>query len=215
MQFAMPPAERMVVTVRRHLVKIRVRQSKIEPGKFVDGTEAISKDNVAFYAAIVAAVAATFVALLTVISGYLSEKRLRRRTLYGEAYRAAMTWVELVGRVRRRRVGSDADEALIERFHDLQEQILYHRGWIGSESVYMQRSFDRLVREVKTKSSEMIREGWAAPPMNNPSASLAGSDFPDATTAADEFLRDVRQHLSPWQLPKIAVMRRNAREMAP
>lgn len=165
----------------------------------------MTKDNVAFFAALVAASATILVTTLTISSGYLAEKRLRRRTLFGEAYKSAMAWLELVGRVRRRDAGRKAEVDLIERFHSLQEEILYHRGWIGSESVYMQRSYDLLVREVKRRSSLMIQEAWVAQPMDIPSASLAASRFPDASGPADRFLRDVRRHLSPWVLPRLLV----------
>ncbi len=164
-----------------------------------------TRDNVALYAALITASATSLVAVLTIASGYLSEKRLRRRTLYGEAYKSAMAWIELVGRVRRRRAGPEAESQLIEKFHSLQEEILFHRGWIGSESVYMQRSFDRLVSQIKEESGPMIREAWEADSPTNPSASLANSEFPDATRDAVRFLRDVRNHLSPLQVPKLAV----------
>jgi hypothetical protein len=169
----------------------------------------VTRDNVALFAALITATVTSLVAVLTIASGYLAEKRLRRRTLYGEAYKSAMTWVEMVSRVRRRRGSSESDSELIDRFHTLQEDLLFHKGWIGSESVYMQRSFDRLVSDVKSRSASMIRDAWEAGPLEKPASSLADLEFANVEQIAEEFLRDVRHHLSPLQLPKLAVAWRN------
>jgi hypothetical protein len=169
----------------------------------------ITRDNVALYAAFITASTTSLIAVLTITSGYFSEKRLRRRTLYGEAYKAAMSWIELVSRVRRRRADSESGANLIDRFHDAQEEIFFHRGWIGSESIFMQRSFDGLVKEIKRQSRPMIQQAWEAEPLANPAASLADLTTPDLTLDAARFLRDVRNHLSPLQFPKLTVAWRN------
>ena len=54
------------------------------------------------------------VALLNVLYSQWSSRVNRRRNLYSEAYKAAMAWVEMVYRVRRRSV--DMEDDLVERY---------------------------------------------------------------------------------------------------
>lgn len=79
-------------------------------------------DDATVQAAIIAASGGLVLAALSGLGAYLTGKRHRQRDLYSKAYRAAMSWREMLYRVRRRAAGDEADRALIERFHELQEE---------------------------------------------------------------------------------------------
>ena len=134
--------------------------------------------------------------------------RDRRRQMYGEAFRVALEWREIVYRVRRRDNTTDHDRALVDRYHELQERLDYYEGWIGSESRYMRRSFKRLVKAVKDATKDALQSAW------NTKGKLGNADPDDRhpqieQSAMDNYLRDVRSHLSlqPWRW--IAVRCRN------
>lgn len=158
--------------------------------------------------AVITAAGAILVALVTATAAFFSSKRDRRRQLYGEAYKVALAWREMLYRVRRRK--ADKTPELVDRFHDLQEQIDYYSGWIGSESKPLQRSYARLVQKVKNETKAPLQAAWEKEPDETSLwRSLAGEVHPDVSAAADEFLQDVRNHLSAWQVPKLMVVWRN------
>jgi hypothetical protein len=158
--------------------------------------------------AVIAAAGATVVALITATAAFFASKRDRRRQLYGEAYRAAMAWREMLYRVRRRQ--ADKTSELIDRSHDIQEQIYYYTGWIGSESKLLQRSYIRLVQKVKSETKGPLQVAWETqPPEGVHWRSLEAETHPNVELAADQFLRDVRNHLSAWQVPKLLLVWRN------
>jgi hypothetical protein len=127
-------------------------------------------------AAAIAGAAALVLAGLTGAAAYITRKRERQRDLYGQAYEAAMAWREMLYRVRRRAVGDEADRALVERFHQLQERIDYYRGWIGSESPYMARSYCQLVDAIKKGVEKPLIAAWGEDPRRPASAGTKDSD---------------------------------------
>lgn len=156
----------------------------------------------------IAAFATVSAASIAALAAYFSGKRERRRLLYGEAYKAALGWSEMLYRVRRRHVN---DSEVVEQFHELQERITYYRGWIGSESRYMQRSFDRFVKAVKDGTEQLITEAWDEPERPLPGNAKPDDKHPIFDTESKAFLRDVRSYLSPLCFRKIAVIRRNSK----
>lgn len=113
--------------------------------------------------AIITAVAGPVIVLvLRAVVLALTDKVDRQRDLYSKAFRAALAWKEMLYRVRRRTPGSERD--LIERFHELQEEIDYFEGWTASEGRSIGRSYCRLVREIKRQTQPLIREAWSNSP---------------------------------------------------
>jgi hypothetical protein len=153
------------------------------------------------------AATATAVASLSALAAYLASKRERRRVLYSEATKAAVAWEEMLFRVRRR--SADQERELIDTFHTLQDDLTYHRGWVGSESRYMKRSYDKLTTEVKRATTDLITEAWTKPVRPAPGNALPDDVFPELAPFIDAFLCDVRSHLSPWFWRKLAVVWRN------
>lgn len=120
----------------------------------------------------------------------------RRRDLYSDAYRAVVSWAEMPYRVRRRDPKQPYE--IVGVFHDLQESIDYHDGWISTESPELARAYRAFVRKVKKESAPAIKQAWAAEPCDpadgfSPPESTA---MPDVETAKGQFLADVRDHLS-------------------
>lgn len=157
--------------------------------------------------AVIGASATIFVALYGALAAYLSVRRDRRRALYGEATRAAVAWNEQLYRVRRRREGDEA--SLVEHFHHVQGEIAHYQAWIGSDSRFMKRSFDRLVRESKRATQSLINEAWEHPIRPLPGNASSSDEHPDLDDLAAAFQRDVRGHLSPQPWRKMAVVWRN------
>jgi len=155
----------------------------------------------------IAAGASLLVAFLAALFAYLATKRDRRRVLYGEALRAALTWQEMVYRVRRRRDG--AESALMERFHDMHDQLAYYQGWIGSESKYMERSYRRLVSRIKSGTEPLITAAWGESIRPLPANSNESDQHEDFRPDVERFLNDVRSHLSPLPWRKLAAVARN------
>jgi hypothetical protein len=142
-----------------------------------------------------AAVVAGLVSLFGLALARLNERRDRRRTLYSEAYKAALAWVEMLYRVRRR--DPERPYELAAQFHKLQEDIDFYQGWIESESIAFGRAYQRLVLEVKALTLPDIQAAWATGPVDPQHGfSLQGDTHPPVESAKQQFLRDLRAHLS-------------------
>ncbi|WP_145926756.1 hypothetical protein [Amycolatopsis orientalis] len=171
----------------------------------------MSDDQVKLIAAIAAAASAILVAVLSAFLGRAFAGRDRRRQIYGEAFRAALEWQEMLFRVRRRDNTDEAERIVLDRFHDLQERLNYYEGWIGSESKYMRRSYHNLVDQHKLATRSLIQEAWDRPGRKGNADN--GDSYPDpraSSDASDKFLRDVRNHLSiqPWRWLLVGVRNR-------
>jgi hypothetical protein len=102
-------------------------------------------------------------AVLRALALWATGKRDRQRELYIRAYKTAMAWRGMVYRVRRRAEGVEAERTLIDRFHELQEEIDYYQGWTAGESRWMGRSFCGPVAAIKeaTRGTDPVRLGAA------------------------------------------------------
>lgn len=161
-------------------------------------------------AAVIGAAGGLLLAGVRAIAWLVSGPRDRRRALYGTAYQDALAWLEMLYRVRRR-ANEEADERqLVGRFHVLQEQIDYHRGWLGSESKYLARSYCRLVGEIKQQSEGPLREAWGNPGRRPSEPPDTGKPHPSVESQSLRFLTDVRLHLSLWPvIPRLVLVLRN------
>lgn len=157
--------------------------------------------------AVIGGLATVCVAIIGVVVTYLASKRERRRQIYGEAVRWALSWEGLLYRIRRRT--EDEAGSIIQRFHEVQDQVTYQRAWIASESRYMARSYDRLVEDVKRATEDLIREAWSGRVRPVPGNALPDDKHPNLSDATDRFMRDVRSHLSPMPWRRVAVWWRN------
>ena len=147
------------------------------------------------------------VGIVSLLVAHMANKRERRRVLYSEAVKTAVTWREMVYRVRRRGTGQERE--LIERFHALQDDLSYYQAWVGAESKAMSSSYERLIKAIKTKTEPLITAAWEADLRAAPGNARQTDQHPDLSEPLANFMRDVRGHLSPWPWRKLAVMLRN------
>jgi hypothetical protein len=155
------------------------------------------------FASLVAAAASLF----GLFVNRLSDRRDRRRSLYSDAYQAAVGWGELYYRVRRRDPGSPYEVAT--RFHEVQEQINFHQSWIDSESAALGRAYCRLVLRTKALTLQPIREAWAASPaLPADGFSVAPVAPAELEAARERFVADLRDHLSWWPGRRLALRAR-------
>jgi hypothetical protein len=131
----------------------------------------------------------------------------RRRGLYSNAYKAAMSWVEMVYRVRRRCEGQEQE--LLGRFHDAQEEISYHEGWLSTESAALGRSYCKFVAAVREAASPLIQAAWKEPVRPLVEHTREADGHPDVRASRDAFLLDVREHLSIWPWVRRRLDKRN------
>lgn len=150
--------------------------------------------------AVVGILGTLVVALLSAFVGRTLAVRDRRREQYGEAYKTAVEWREMLHRVRRRKTNGDGDADLAQKFHDLHERIAFHEGWIGSESEAMRRAFRTLQTAVRDETREDIQKAWKADATKSTEA-LEPQPTTVNRAADDAFLKAVRRHLSwqPWR----------------
>jgi hypothetical protein len=175
------------------------------------GSPALTTSERALLVAAIAAAGALTAAVIGGLATYFSSKRQRRLEIYGEAVKAALSWKELLYRVRRRARGDAAARSIIERFHDAQDTLTYYDGWIAADSKFMARSYRHLVLQTKRQLEGPIQDAWAARIRPVPGSAVAGDVHPDLQPFLDDFMADVRSHLSwqPWR--RVAVVCRNTK----
>jgi hypothetical protein len=159
------------------------------------------------WAALGAAVISVAGALLTFYATAYKATRDRRRSLYSEAFRAAMSWVEVVYRVRRRTPAGQED--LLQHLHKLQEDIAYYQGWLATEAPALGVSYRRLVNGVRTEVGPLLREAWAEKVRPPWEGTPQGEKEPDVAMVSAHYLEDVREHLSVWWWVRRRVRTRN------
>lgn len=139
----------------------------------------------------------------------ISGQQSRQRDLFSKAYGSAMGWNELLYRVRRRPNTPEANAALVDRFHELQEQIDYYEGWTASEGAAIGRSYCQFVKDVKEATEALIQEAWQRPGRVPGDPAPNGDVHPNLHPARMRFLADIRSQLSLVLLPRLFVIYRN------
>src|SRR3954468_998730 len=115
--------------------------------------------------------------------------------MYSGAYRAALAWVELYYRVRRR--DPENPHELVVLFHKAQEDIDYHQGWLTTESAALGRAYAAFVTKIKIEARPLIQKAWREPPCSpEDGLTVPDGDHPNVEDAKRQFLADVGDHLS-------------------
>jgi hypothetical protein len=161
------------------------------------------------WATIVAALIAATVALSSVAVAATNGRRDRRRNLYGEAYRTTMSWVEMAYRAYHAPAG---DQAFLDGYHKLWEDLRYFEGWLIFESSELGYSFARFKDAVQRVCDGFIEEAWLertdeAKPLTVLPVEASPQTYERQLNA---FLQDAREHLSPYPWRR-ATMRRRVR----
>jgi hypothetical protein len=161
---------------------------------------ALCKADATVLGSVGAAFVAAMVALYLNWRGRKDARAEQRRDLYSEAFRTGLEWCEGVYRVRRRPPDGSGDSELVQRFHDLQERIAYHEGWLAAEAAELGRAYSAFLRSVLHECRPLIQDAWSrdgrAPTEQTPD----GEESPNVDDAKQAFLRDLRDHQSraPW-----------------
>lgn len=159
------------------------------------------------WATVIAALLAGLVAAISLAINATSGRRERRRNLYSEAYRATMTWVEMAYRAHH---APPDDEDLLANYHKLWEDLRYYEGWVLFESPELGYSYARFKEAVERVCDKYIEQAWSqrsAEP--RPLVELPVEARPETyQKELDRFLRDVRDHLSPYPWRRAAMSRR-------
>lgn len=162
------------------------------------------------WAAIVTGSAPALLALATYSHSTRQAQLDRRRQLYSGAFRAAMGWVEGYYRVRRR--SPDDESVVIKHLHDLWEEVDFYEGWLATEAPELGWSYGQLVEQIKRSVSPLITTAWAKPaePMSDdlPKDELRPEALSEVTAARDQYLEDIRRHMSVWPWRRRELYRR-------
>jgi hypothetical protein len=159
---------------------------------------ALSAPLGAFIGALIPAAIAATVAIYLNAVGRKREDVQRRRDLYSEAYKLALEWCEAIYRVRRRAPDGSQDQALVEHFHELQERIAYYQGWLCIEAADLGHSYQHFLDEVLKECKPLIQEAWLKDGRKPTEPTPPEEAAPKLDNAKELFLREVREHLSPW-----------------
>ena len=153
----------------------------------VDG---LSEPWIAFLSSLLAGVVA-----LWIWRGNLrAQRRDAHRSSIAAAVSAVMAWKEMPYRIARR-VDDDAStkKALIDEFHEVQQQLSFHCAWMAIFDKTMGDKFSSLVSATRQRSSDHIEAAWAEGPRD---VSQLGAKF-DIDIAAEEsaFIECARRKL--------------------
>lgn len=147
--------------------------------------------------------------VLTLVLTRQFERATQKRELFAKAYQTVLSWQEMLYRVRRRAMGNEAERQLIEYFHNLQEQLNYFQGILSSESKSLGKSYEKFVNTVKRENVILIQQAWESNIRKPNDGTPKKEVHPNINSKAEQFLKDVRQWLAWWQIPKFAVWWRN------
>lgn len=142
-----------------------------------------------------AAIAGAFAAVAKAVD-MTAARNTRRRELYSRAFEAALAWEEALYRVRRRPTDGSGDRALVDRFHDLQERINYHQGWLQMEDPALGEAYRDLVKAIKDATRHEIQYAWQMTRGREPTTPLPEDEKPVNTRAEqDAFIAVARSRL--------------------
>lgn len=103
-----------------------------------------------FLGAVAGGLIGGLISILVVIIQRRDDKRTRDDELFGRAFKAVMDWTEMpFRRIRSRQDSVEQQREVRLRFHVLQEDIQFHRGWISFRSKKLGSHYDRFVNSVK------------------------------------------------------------------
>lgn len=167
------------------------------------------------WAPIGAAAVAGTLALVGIAANLAASRRDRRAELYAEAFKAALAMVEMVYRARR---AGDNLRGVVDRYHQIHEDINFHQGWIEVESQEMGRAYRRLILRVRAATREPINQALAAIRQGEGASAetwdkgVTGG-HPDVMSAKADFLDDVADHLS-WRRTRRRQLRERYTDLA-
>lgn len=146
-----------------------------------------------------------FFSVLAALIAYFAKRRsdelTRRREICAKALAAALGWLEIPYRIRRRQGGSaSARTAVADFIHHLQEEQTYYQSWLRVEAPRIATAYGALCDAVKAASASAAQAGWRSTGVRSDEEMNIGRLEVGATANEEEaFLRQVRKDLSLWR----------------
>lgn len=150
--------------------------------------------------AVVAAVVAGGVALLTRWSNVQQAARQRQIETWAEAFKAYVAYKEFPFLVRRRSPEDPAGERvrLSTALSEVQQQLSYFSSWAGAESRRVGAIYDHLISEARRVAGPAIAAGWDRAPVDSDRAMhVRDVDLGELDEAEKLFRLAVHLHLHP------------------
>lgn len=112
-----------------------------------------------FLGAVVGGMIGGLVSLLVVFLHLRAEKRSKDDELFGRAFKAVMDWTEMPFRqLRARNDKEEQQRELRLRFHELQEEMQFHRGWISFRSKRLGQSYEKFTASIKAEVGPLLQK---------------------------------------------------------
>jgi len=164
--------------------------------------------------AVLTAVLAGLVAIVTLAVSLAAARRDRRRNLYSEAYRATMSWIEMAYRAYH--APPDDGGKFLEGYHALWEDVRYYQGRLLMESTELGYSFALFKEAVQVVCETAIQAAWLErTAASKPLVELPVEPSPETfRSEQDHFLQDAHDQLSPYPWTRAMMRRRVNRRIA-
>lgn len=141
-----------------------------------------------------------FGSVLVFILGRRAEVHDRQRQQYARALSLVFKWQEMPYRILRRD-RRQADQPLVDRFHDLQEEVAFYDAWIAVESDIISDAYRTLIKSVKSQAMPYLNDAWESEP---PESQNVGNRYPlDVDQQKARFVKQVRQHFRLYGLARL------------
>lgn len=112
-----------------------------------------------FLGAVVGGMIGGIASLLVVFLHLRAERRNEDSELFGRAFKAVMDWTEMPFRqLRAREDDGEHQRELRLRFHQLQEEIQFHRGWISFRSKGLGKHYDEFAVSIKAEVGPFLQK---------------------------------------------------------
>ncbi|WCO67957.1 hypothetical protein PO878_04370 [Iamia majanohamensis] len=153
--------------------------------------------------AVVAAVIAGVVALVTLIVNGRRARADRQRQLFAAAFGDLSSYCEYPYIVRRRRHDEPEQERLriTTELSEVQQKLNHNRAVLRVEAPRVARAYETLVTETRRIAGASIHAGWDLTPINTDSGvHVTDVDLTDIKPFEDAYLTAVADHLAlmPW-----------------
>lgn len=151
-------------------------------------------------APVIAAIITGFVALLGLAVNQYRARQDQRRKDFAEALAAVERYAELPYRILRRQGSSpEVREKLAEKIHEIQQDLLFYKGWIRIQDQKVADAYDALLSATRREAGSAMSEAWKAAPRSSDAEMPLGKpfDFPEMRQKRNDYVFVVRQQLKP------------------
>ena len=143
----------------------------------------------------------TLIAIAAFFVKRRADELARRRELCSKALAAALDWLEVPYRIRRREDESAAARvALADGVHELQQRMTFYQAWLRVELPSLALPYESLCAAVKRATVDATQRVWGSPGVRRDSdMNVGGLDIAEMHDETAAFVRSVRHELSLWR----------------